>query len=1057
MRIFVPFIMVCALLLPPGVALGVTGDFDADGDVDLDDYGLFYACFDGPGVPPAGSCPGGVDADLDNDGDVDLDDFAVMQAAFAGLAPTMTELAGNSLGEYPHFEYVKAFNDAETLELALDPTRFPGIIGKTADIYVVEAKSAGQWQVDPSLVDATADGAMTVTFSGTTIQENTFTVAAPYDLDSAVFQARTGDYTGLGHGYDMVVDANQNGLLDGGDFLDGGGKQAGLYVVHDTTLLGPLAVTQIDSYSVGTIYGIPSNKTFERLYFPTNIASMDPCPLIVISRGNGHQYTWYDHIGQHMGSYGYIVMSHDNNTEPGIDTASLTTCGHTDAVISLGQAGSLPGASALAGKIDTSRIIWIGHSRGGEGVAMAYHRVAYATGSCQYTPDPANNWDADSLVVVSSMLPTDFYGAAFTSYASCTTDPRDGNYHLWTASGDADVSGVPGNDVAQTFHLHDRAEEYRHSTVVQGTGHAWFHDGGGGSVFTGPCPIGEANTHLIQLGYFLPLIKYYAEANVPATDYFWRQYESFRPPSVPSGGFCSASGGDAVVVNNTYSNGSEDGNFVIDDYQTNPTAGASSSGGAVTYSVSNLTEDRFDDGNTSFTWSASDPMNGFTYGATAIPDDTRGVVFDWDGANAYYEWEIIADERDFTDNRYLSFRVAQGTRHPHTVAVLGDLTFSVTMRDTSGETSSINIGAYGGGVEEPFQRTGEGSGTGWAAEFETIRIRLTDFLTNGADLDLSNIAAVRLDFGSAWGSTEGRIGLDDVMLTNDLAPYFAAMTMTLPVSPPDFLPPGVATNIDVEIQPGDDEVVEGSALLHYRYDGGVYQTVPLTQVAGELWRATLPAPDCGDRPEFHFSVEGAVTGPIHVPPNWADQPFVAFVGTALIDVLADDFETDQGWTVWSDPSLTGGEWERGVPIGGGDRGDPPTDYDGSGQCYLTQNVDGNSDVDGGPTIVTSPIMDMSAVSNPVLKYARWWRNDDQDGDPMYVQVSNDGGANWTTAETVINVPAEWFYQVIYLDDLVPPLPLTDQMQVRFSVEDVPSNSIDEGGIDAVEIIGIECE
>lgn len=60
------------------------GDFDMDGDVDLDDFNFFQMCLAGPESPPAESCPQGVDSDLDADGDVDLRDFWIFQANFVG-------------------------------------------------------------------------------------------------------------------------------------------------------------------------------------------------------------------------------------------------------------------------------------------------------------------------------------------------------------------------------------------------------------------------------------------------------------------------------------------------------------------------------------------------------------------------------------------------------------------------------------------------------------------------------------------------------------------------------------------------------------------------------------------------------------------------------------------------------------------------------------------------------------------------------------------------------------------------------------------------------------
>jgi len=286
---------------------------------------------------------------------------------------------------------------------------------------------------------------------------------------------------------------------------------------------------------------------------------------------------------------------------------------------------------------------------------------------------------------------------------------------------------------------------------------------------------------------------------------------------------------------------------------------------------------------------------------------------------------------------------------------------------------------------------------------------------------------------------------------------FVPLTISLTAEPPEFLPPGVPTVIEVEILEGTDTIVPDSALLHYRYDGGTWLSTPLEQVipGGELYEGTLPALSCSDTPEFYFSAEGSVTGVVYDPPAGPLAPYIAFVGV-YISIMDDDFETDQGWTVENDPSLTSGAWERGVPIDDPGEGyeAPLSDYDGSGQCYVTENVF-ERDVDHGPTMLISPTFDLSTTTNPVLRYARWWANDDQDGDPMDVEISNDDGVTWYPIETVTNVPGEWFYKAFYITGYV--TPLTDQMKVRFSAIDEPNNSKDEGGIDAVEIFDIQCE
>ena len=93
-------------------------------------------------------------------------------------------------------------------------------------------------------------------------------------------------------------------------------------------------------------------------------------------------------------------------------------------------------------------------------------------------------------------------------------------------------------------------------------------------------------------------------------------------------------------------------------------------------------------------------------------DNSRGVVFDWTSPT-HYEFNIVSGARDFSLFDYLSFRACQGTRHPYTTP--NDLTFTVTLRDGDGVTSSINLGAFGGGIEGPYMRSG-----GWGNAFETV-------------------------------------------------------------------------------------------------------------------------------------------------------------------------------------------------------------------------------------------------------------------------------------------------------------------------------------------------
>ena len=638
------------------------------------------------------------------------------------------ELAGNPLGQYPHFEFVRAFNADAPVNVAVDPAAYPALVGVTADIYVV-APGLG---LGDALVDAGA-GAETKTFSGADVVANVVEVAAANELASDAG-------TDIGVPYDVVIDADRSGTLSNGDLRDGGATEAGLYVVKDLVAGGPLATTCI-GYAVG---GTTPGFALERTCFPSSIASLGALPLVVISHGNGHDFRWYDYLQRHLASYGYVVMAHQNDTMPGPETAAVTTVQHTDAI--LGQQATI-GGGVLAGHLDASRIIWIGHSRGGEGVAIAVDRMLDGV----FVP---LNYSLADLVLVSSIAPTDFTGPDFAN-------PHGVNYHFLYGAADGDVSGDPSSEVTQAFHIYERATGFRSSTYVHGADHNDFNCCGF-EDFSGPAgtAIGRPEAQRVTKAVYLALLQHYVHGNVPGKDYLWRHYERFKPIGVAA----------TTTVVSEYKDGPTSGNFAIDDYQTQAATTTSSSGAAVYPRVPNLAEGLLDDADITLGYSPADPFNGMTRAQPT--DDTRGAVFDLDPRTTlpnFLVWDLPVAARDVRNFAYLSFRACQGTQNPLTAARLRDESWYLMVRDGSGATSTIDFAAYGGGIEEPYQRTGSGSQPGWQNEFETVRVRLADFARGRPGQPTVNLGDVRqigfVFFSAAAGPGIARIGLDDLELT----------------------------------------------------------------------------------------------------------------------------------------------------------------------------------------------------------------------------------------------------------------------------------------------------
>ncbi|MFM9995901.1 MAG: S8 family serine peptidase [Phycisphaerales bacterium] len=276
--------------------------------------------------------------------------------------------------------------------------------------------------------------------------------------------------------------------------------------------------------------------------------------------------------------------------------------------------------------------------------------------------------------------------------------------------------------------------------------------------------------------------------------------------------------------------------------------------------------------------------------------------------------------------------------------------------------------------------------------------------------------------------------------------------IALPNGAPTLLAPGTPAVIDVEVTPGFQTPAPATARLFYRASGaGAFTESPLTHAGGTSYTATLPPFACGQTPNYYFSAAGDGGGTVTLPTGAPLQFYAAEVGT-ILTLHQHNFEQDPGWTV-ENTLVQDGPWERGTPAGGGGLGDPPTDYDGSGQCWVT-GLAAASDVDGGPTVLTSPVFNLTGVPLATVRFARWmYTNEPTTSDNLVVEISNNGGASWQTVESIGGAIQEWKIKFFRVSDHFTP---NANVRLRFSVKDDPLNSLTEAAIDDFRITTFSC-
>ena len=312
--------------------------------------------------------------------------------------------------------------------------------------------------------------------------------------------------------------------------------------------------------------------------------------------------------------------------------------------------------------------------------------------------------------------------------------------------------------------------------------------------------------------------------------------------------------------------------------------------------------------------------------------------------------------------------------------------------------------------------------------------------------------------GMGWVDFYGNPDTTSNFCIKALSTAEAYLILSCPDGPPELVAPGEDTTFTVQITEATEGLLPGSATLHWRTDGGSFSTSTMIPFGGDIYEATLPAFGCADSPEFYITAESDGGHMVMLPYGAPATLFSAEVGV-IVPMLQDDFEINHGW-VSGNLGATAGYWQHGTPVNDPDWAyDPETDGDGSGQCWLTHNTFGNTDVDAGAVTLTSITYDMTGGGDISYYYFLYLTDTGDEVDRLLVELSSDDGDTWT--EIAVHTDdhgLQWQHHTIpEADILTAGVTFTSTMKVRFTANDANPQSIVEAAVDGFMFSRVVCD
>ncbi len=478
-----------------------------------------------------------------------------------------------------------------------------------------------------------------------------------------------------------------------------------------------------------------------RIYYPEEAKN---CPVIFIVHGNHNlitdSYLGYGYLGEHLASRGYVVVSVDENACNFYWPEGLSGENAGRAYLLLENmrvVQTYNNSGPLQDKLDYNKLALIGHSRGGEAVALAalYNQLGH-------NPDVGYQ-HYDYHFAISSVIAI---APSVDQYKPSGRDVEltDVNYLLLQGSNDQDVSNFMGMKQYNNVEFTGAKDCYKSYLYIAGANHGqfnttweWDYPFPRNLMLNNADLITSSEQRDVLAGYVTAFVEDTLCGKVENRTLF--EDNNHTEEALP----------DTIYISNY-----EDSSFVtLADYEED-------------ISLDTATIEKGICVSNGLCFNNEQSIEYYT-NTFNFPTDNHAAYLWWNRKGVSYGLHFTGESLHLNKNDYLQFDVADTDeeRLYHEITELTD--FTVELTDVNGKKADVKLSdicnVYPPLLVRLYKLQTSENMLDIKKVFQTVRIPLQMFQMGDGVIDLSNIVSIDFVFDRM---EEGRVLIDNIGISN---------------------------------------------------------------------------------------------------------------------------------------------------------------------------------------------------------------------------------------------------------------------------------------------------